>query len=170
MTQTPLAPHRVVAERIRELRKKRGWSAAHLATELQKVGIRWDRSIVASFELGRRAVLTVEELFGLAYVLSVAPVHLVVPPLDADDETPYQLVPDAPTTTAAHARNWIRGLYAADTDPRVYFTEVPDTELTPAAAELPNTEWKQPNGEIGWSPYQGFKKRRTWKPAADGER
>lgn len=171
MTQPPsLTPHRVIAERMKDLRKKRGWSAAHLASEMKKAGIPWDRSIVASFELGRRASVTVEEFLALAYVLSVAPVHLLVPPVNADDETPYQLAPDAPPIAAPHARNWIRGLNPAGTDQRVYFDEVPDTEWTPAAAELPDTEWGQPNGAIGWSPYQGFLKRQTWKPKADGER
>lgn len=157
MTQPPtLTPHRVIAARMKELRKSRGWSAAHLASEMKKVGIPWDRSIVASFELGRRASVTVEEFFALAYVLSVAPVHLMVPPLDADDQAPYQLAPDVPPTTADQARNWIRGLNPAGTDPRLYFAEVPDTEWMPEGAER--------------GPFVGLVKRPTWKPPVDGER
>ncbi|WP_446218280.1 helix-turn-helix domain-containing protein [Micromonospora sp. IBHARD004] len=139
MTQ-PLTPHRVIAERMKALRKKRGWSAAHLALEMKKAGIPWDRSIVASLELGRRATVTVEELLALSYVLSVAPVHLLVPPVGVEDRTPYQVVPNGPggpdsvlagsPPYPAVVRAWIRGQLPMG-DPRSFFEEVPPSELAP---------------------------------------
>jgi transcriptional regulator with XRE-family HTH domain len=128
MTQEPLSPHRVIAERMKELRSKRGWSAAHLATEMTKAGVAWDRSIVANLELGRRATVSVEELFALAYVLSVAPVHLVVPPLDRDADEPRVNVVPTVALDPGRAREWIRGELPLG-DPRVYFAEVPPEEV-----------------------------------------
>ncbi|WP_203175348.1 helix-turn-helix domain-containing protein [Micromonospora parastrephiae] len=146
MTQTPpQTPHRVIADRMKDLRKKRGWSAAHLAKEMKQVGIGWDRSIVANLELGRRATVTVEELFALAYVLSVAPVHLMVPPVDDDADTRITVVEgwDVPPGTA---RDWIRGEMPFGTaDHRRFFAEVPPDEArepysTPVAGGLVDGE------------------------------
>lgn len=123
-------PHRAIADRVRELRKKRGWSAAHLAAELAKAGIPWDRSIVAKFENGQRASLSVEELLALAYVLSVAPVHLMVP--IADDDEPYEVVPGVARRRET-IRAWIRGLEEPFGDPRIYAAEAPEHEKRPDA-------------------------------------
>lgn len=40
---------------------------------MAKVGIRWDRSIVANLDLGRRATVSVDELLALATVLDCSP-------------------------------------------------------------------------------------------------
>jgi hypothetical protein len=42
-------------------------------------GVRWDRSIVANFENGRRSYVTAEELVTLGEVLDVAPAALLLP-------------------------------------------------------------------------------------------
>jgi transcriptional regulator with XRE-family HTH domain len=131
VTQKPLAAHRVIATRVKELRKRRGWSAQRLGEEMAAVGVPWDRSIVANFENGRRSYVTVEELLALAYVLSVAPVHLVVP---LEDSTPYAPVPSLQFTTAGVVRAWIRGQRTiGDTDPRLFYSEVPPEEFVPLA-------------------------------------
>lgn len=142
MTQTPMAPHRVIAERVKALRRKRGWSAANLAEELVRVGIQWDRSIVANFENGRRATISVEEMLALACVLSVSPVHLMLPPLDAaeSDSAQYRVAP-AVTSSVSYARAWVRGL-APLGDPRHYFAEVPEGEWAP-----PEWQWTPENIE-----------------------
>jgi transcriptional regulator with XRE-family HTH domain len=76
----PLTPTKVIAARVKELRKSRGWSAADLAQAMKAVGIEWERIIVTKLETGRRASVSVEEMLALAYVLDVAVVDLVVPP------------------------------------------------------------------------------------------
>jgi transcriptional regulator with XRE-family HTH domain len=58
---------------MRKLRTERGWSAQRLSEEMSKVGVPWDRSIVANLEYGRRRTVSVEELLALAYVLAVPP-------------------------------------------------------------------------------------------------
>lgn len=77
--------HRVIAEQVKEQRNKRGISAARLAEKLNEIGIPWDRSIVANFESGRRASVSVEELVALGYVLAVPPALLMFP-LGTEDE------------------------------------------------------------------------------------
>jgi transcriptional regulator with XRE-family HTH domain len=127
----PLAPHRAIAGRVRALRTQHGWSAQRLAEELASVGIAWDRSIVANFENGRRAGVSVEEFLALAYVLSVAPVHLLVP-TDAVDMTPYRITPEGDPRRVEWVRAWIRGQAPLGVvDPRRYFAEVPTSEWKP---------------------------------------
>jgi transcriptional regulator with XRE-family HTH domain len=124
VTQPAWTPHRAIADRVRTLRQGRGWSAAKLAEQMKVHGISWDRSIVANFESGRRAYVTVEELLALAYVLDVAPVHLLIPTeTEADDQ--YAPVPTF-TTHPSYVREWIRGLRPiGDVDLRRYFSDVP---------------------------------------------
>jgi hypothetical protein len=112
---------------------------------------------VANLETGRRAMVSVEEMFALAYVLNVAPVHLMVPPVDKDDHTPYQIVPNDPIQKARPfpdaVRAWIRGNLHIGTDMKRYFTEVPDSEWTPpmSAAESKRiaAAWPDQEGERG---------------------
>lgn len=89
------------------------------------MGIPWDRYIVANLETGRRRTISIEELLALAYVLSVAPVHLLVPPTGS---APLRHVPTM-VIDPDQARRWIRGFGALDTDERIFFTEVPFQEI-----------------------------------------
>lgn len=131
MTQEPLTPHRAVAERMRALRTGRGWSAQKLAEEMSKIGIKWDRSIVANLEYGRRHTVSVEEWLALAFVLSVAPIHLLVPTVGEEDMTLYALTPST-NSVPAYVRAWIRGQTpVGGQDPRRYFSEVPEAEWQP---------------------------------------
>jgi transcriptional regulator with XRE-family HTH domain len=69
-----------VRQRVRALRTSRGWSARELGERLEAAGLAgFDRSIVASFESGRRASVSVDELLVLALVLDVSPVDLLTP-------------------------------------------------------------------------------------------
>jgi transcriptional regulator with XRE-family HTH domain len=112
---------------MREIRDKRNWSGQRLAQEMTKVGVPWDRSIVANLEYGRRPFVTVEELLALAYVFQVAPVHLLVP---LGDEfyavTPHHVV------LSGRAREWIRGTHRLPSaDPRLWASETPAEEWEP---------------------------------------
>lgn len=124
----PLRPHRVIAVRVRELRKRRNLTAARLAEEMTKAGVKWDRTIVTNLENGRRSAVSVEEALALAYVLDVAPVHLLVP-LESDGW--YAVTPGGYSTRNDRVRAWIRGTYALEghTDLRSYFSEVPADEF-----------------------------------------
>lgn len=132
--------HRVIAARMRELRRKRDWTAQRLAEEMARVGIPWKREIVANLESGRRTAVSVEELLALAYVLSVAPVHLIVP-TDVDDQGLYQVTPTWTRSRTTDVREWIRGnATIGDTDPRTYFSEVPANEFGPGGPFGKRTE------------------------------
>jgi transcriptional regulator with XRE-family HTH domain len=70
--------HQVIAGRMREMRKARGWSADRLARELTtRTGVKWARMVVTKLENGRRQTVSVEELLALALVFRVAPVELL---------------------------------------------------------------------------------------------
>jgi transcriptional regulator with XRE-family HTH domain len=70
-------PTEVVAQRMRELRRGRGWSAERLAEELARHGVEWNRGVVTKLETGRRASVSVAELLGLAAVFEVSPLDLL---------------------------------------------------------------------------------------------
>lgn len=128
MTQEPLRPHRVIAERVAYLRRHTlGWSAQRLAEEMTSVGIPWDRSIVANFETGRRSGVSVEELFALADVLGVAPAHLMLP---VDDEEAVIAVTPTRAAKTWQAREWLRGrMHLRGQDGRRYHSQVPQLEM-----------------------------------------
>lgn len=159
MEQEPViySPHGVVVERVKELRKRRGWSAQKLAEEMAGVGVPWERMVVTKLENGRRASLTVEELLALAYVLDVAPLHLLVPPVDDGDKAGpfYKIVPSL-GFPIRDVRAWIRGRdEAPGQDPRLYFSEVPTDDTDPApktsadiAAESARIQYHRRNGHL----------------------
>lgn len=116
----------IIASQVKQMRTRRGWSAQQLADAMKATGVPWERMVVTKFETGRRQSLTVEELLALAFVLEVAPVHLLVP-IDADGEYPV-----TPTVSAAtdRVRAWIRGqLPIPGMDPRVFYSNVPPGEF-----------------------------------------
>jgi transcriptional regulator with XRE-family HTH domain len=134
-------PSYTAASRIREVRKRRGWSAQRLAQECARHGMpQLNRDVLANIESGRRkAGITLEELFTLALALNVAPVHLMVDTSDGPEATTavghFSLPPKL-------AREWIIGKTPITpvVDPRIYFSEVPPSgwdsgNLSPEAIE-----------------------------------
>ncbi|WP_280837575.1 helix-turn-helix transcriptional regulator [Micromonospora sp. A200] len=149
---------------MRDLRKGRGWSAQRLAEEMTRVGISWDRSIVANLESGRRRAVSVEEWLALSFVLDVAPVHLLVPPTDDQRPATGGFVEVQPvgtvTTTPGFMRAWVRGQTPISTvDARRYFSEVPESEW-----QVPAGQWTPENIERQSDAVRGAKERR------DGDR
>jgi transcriptional regulator with XRE-family HTH domain len=77
-----------VAARARQLRQRRGWSAARLAERCAEVGApQLTASVIANIESGRRDKqgrrrrhVTVEELVALATALQTSPLVLLGPP------------------------------------------------------------------------------------------
>jgi len=121
-------PSDAVAGRVKELRTRRGWSAERLAKACADAGMpELNRSVIANIESRRRKQVSIEEALTLAYVLDVAPVHLIVPTEDVEQ---YLGTPDPLPLPAARA--WIRGEFCPpQCDPRTYFSEVPAKEFRP---------------------------------------
>lgn len=129
-----------IAQRVQDLRRKRGWSAAALAEECADLGMpALNRSVIANIESGRRPYVTTDELLTLAYALDVAPVHLLVP-LEINetvDAHRYRATPDRFLSIPV-AREWIRGrICPPGRDPRTYHSEVPrqEWEVPPLSTE-----------------------------------
>lgn len=107
MTQErpPQTPAAVVASRVKELRKDKGWSAADLVAKCEARGLTGlTRSIVANLESGRRAYVTVEELFTFATVFDVPPPMLYIP---LEDEQ-FAVTPNT-VVSPWRVLRWIRG-------------------------------------------------------------
>ncbi|TVL91940.1 helix-turn-helix transcriptional regulator [Streptomyces sp. SAJ15] len=120
------APTSVIAKRVREVRKRRGLTAEDLANRLVEQGIGWQRSTVAKLENGKRENVTVTEWLALAYVLGVAPVHLLV---DPNDDEPFQITPEH-SESGSTVRAWVRGSSPAQgVDTRTFSAEVPEGEF-----------------------------------------
>lgn len=103
-SESPVGPVVTIAQRVKELRGRRGWTAAQLGAALSKHGIRWDRFTVANLESGKRQNVTVQELFALSLALDVAPTNLLVPL----DDRAYQITPNR-AESADSVRAWVRG-------------------------------------------------------------
>ena len=70
MIERPSNQSREVAERVRRLRKIRGWSALRLAEEMTAFGHPMNRSAIAELETIDRH-MTVDELCSFSWVLGV---------------------------------------------------------------------------------------------------
>lgn len=140
----PLTPTAVVAARMHKLRIKRGLSAAELARRMKAAGIPWERIVVTKLETGRRASVSVAEVFALAAVLNCPPVMLLT--ADERDQADYQpgrvnLNYQVTPTVAADmgtVRAWIRGAgpLGDHDDPREYYAELPVDEFYTVAGEM----------------------------------
>lgn len=95
----------MIAERIKQLRNKRGLSAQKLGEEMARAGIPWNRSIVVNIEQGRRSYITVEELLALGQVLGVPPLLLAFP---FDQVRQVQVLPNV-SAPAWDAAQWFAG-------------------------------------------------------------
>ena len=129
-----LSPTIVVATRMKELRQRRGWTAADLADRCAALGMpELNRSVIANIESHRRKYVSVDECLTLAYALDVAPIHLLIPTaVDPNvDRTEYKVTPDR-FLPIELARSWFRGDWATGgTDARIYHSEVPKEEFVP---------------------------------------
>ncbi|WP_327401978.1 helix-turn-helix domain-containing protein [Streptomyces sp. NBC_01288] len=141
MSPEAVGPVETIGQRVKELRARRGWTAAQLGKELGKHGVRWDRFAVANLETGKRKNVTVTELMALALALDVAPTHLLIP---LDDRL-YKITPTYFLPTL-DAREWFRGnvpLYGMHGErARTYLSERPLADLEgrkPDFAELRTT-------------------------------
>jgi len=109
-----------------------------------------DRSTVANIENGRRQRIGVDELLVLAYVLGVAPVHLLVPL----DEQWYHVTPDW-VTGSGRVRQWVRGAHPLlSTDKRTFYAEVPEHEWDPPAPHA-------------WTPEELAEREKAWQQMAE---
>ena len=137
---TNLVASQTVAKRVQEVRKKRGLTVKQLAGRCSELGApELTASALYNLESGRRdgaghrrRPVTVDELLALAYVLSVAPIHLLVPVAGDDPTTePYEL-PLSFTTSTGRARMWIRGDEPiGQVAARDFFSEIPESEWVP---------------------------------------
>lgn len=59
------------AANMRRHRQARSWSAARLAEEMTKVGVPFDKTVVANLEHGRRRFVTIDEAYALADLFGV---------------------------------------------------------------------------------------------------
>jgi transcriptional regulator with XRE-family HTH domain len=101
----PTSVAAVVARRIGEVRRLRGWTQLELADRLaDSIGI--EQSTIARIEGGKRKV-SVSDLLEIADALGCSPVVLLTP-LDPNDE----VVVGSNSTSGRHLGDWIRGFKA----------------------------------------------------------
>lgn len=67
------------AKQVRRHRARLGWSQPQLAKQCQAVGLKWDRSVIANVEAGRRTAVGIHEVMALGRVFGVPPMLLVLP-------------------------------------------------------------------------------------------
>jgi hypothetical protein len=122
-----------------------------VAHECAKAGAeQLNRSVLANLESGRRKFVTLDEVIALAYVLDVAPVHLLVPTSEVVDHRKfgrvlvdgYRLTDKLSADSLQRARAWIKGEAALPgVDRRMYDAERPEgdpRDRVPAGAQRPD--------------------------------
>lgn len=144
------SPGRVFAQRVYEIRERRGLRQKDLADRLTAIGRPTHRMTVAKIEdarnpdakpgnVTRAENVSVGELLAFALALNVSPVHLIVP---REDDATVAVTPKA-AAGAAFVREWIRGrrpLWTRDVpgSARALFewlTEIPKNELAERITE-----------------------------------
>ncbi len=75
--QSPLVA--AVAQRVRQLRRRQGMSASHLAELCEETAPTLTRSTIAKIESGIRSGITIDELVALAAALGVSTEELLAP-------------------------------------------------------------------------------------------
>jgi transcriptional regulator with XRE-family HTH domain len=103
---TPISPGDLVIARLKDARKRLGWSTIHLAEQLAAAGApRLTANILQNLEAGRRQqAVTVEELLLLALATHVPPEFF----LAADDNQRIRLVPGV-VVDSEQLLAWVRG-------------------------------------------------------------
>jgi transcriptional regulator with XRE-family HTH domain len=103
---TPISPGDLVIARLKDARKRLGWSTTHLAEQLATAGApKLTANILQNLEAGRRQqTVTVEELLLLAMATHVPPEFF----LAAGDNQRIQLVPGV-VVDAEQLLAWVRG-------------------------------------------------------------
>jgi transcriptional regulator with XRE-family HTH domain len=122
----------LIAKTVRALREDRGMTVADLAQRCGQAGMPHLTAQVLYKLEGQRdkdnrppRPVTVDELLILAYVLDVAPVHLIA---GLDDDAQLPVSPDW-SVSVPGGRQWIRGLVPlADGDKKRYLANVPPSE------------------------------------------
>jgi transcriptional regulator with XRE-family HTH domain len=103
----------VFRRRLKEVRNRRGWSQEELARRLAGAGYQISREKVAKIETSKTARIDVDDLFAICAVLSVSPLHMLIP---LDDESEVNPVPSMPIR-AREMRAWVRALPGVPTLP-----------------------------------------------------
>lgn len=139
-------PTQVVAQRVRELRTRHGWSAQALAERCADAGMpHLVRDVIANLEAGRRETVTIDEVMVLAFVLNVAPVDLFVPPDNTVEHhkhgtvalTGYAVTPNRLQTPLSSVRGFVVGQNPLPgMDERRYRAERPDEDSQLSAADV----------------------------------
>jgi transcriptional regulator with XRE-family HTH domain len=120
-----LRPAEIVARRVVEARKSRGWSQAQLVDELAELGYVKSRPTISKLEAGDYRGVSVDDLFALSAALGIAPVFLLAP---LEDESPVAIAPRV-QVPAWVARAWIRAEIKLPMLPDVDLRQIPESEL-----------------------------------------
>lgn len=131
MSHDPKTVGQVFAERLLELRKRRGLTQEALAHRLaSEFEYPMHRATLAKIEAGstRGENVTVKDVFAIAAALNVAPVYLITP---ADDEAQLLVTPNT-EAPGGRVRDWTIGssVLQPDLDDEAeYFTTRPPAEM-----------------------------------------
>jgi transcriptional regulator with XRE-family HTH domain len=139
---TELSVSDAVAQRIKEARARRGWSAKQLAEQCAKRGLTGlTHSVLNNIESGRRNEkgqrkrdVTVDELMGLALVLDVAPIHMLGLPEKGDTDVAVRVTPEVVISDSVSLLQWARGdAPLPQSDERLYYASAIEQMPAPDA-------------------------------------
>jgi transcriptional regulator with XRE-family HTH domain len=134
-------PGDVVAARIKEVRRHRGWTQEQLSARLDELGYAIGRGTLAKIETvgSTRALnVSVADVLAISAALNVAPLFLVCP----NDDPGWMRITPNEVVESGRARQWWRGLWPlAEGDSRAdYFRERPESEVVALEEERQRQE------------------------------
>jgi transcriptional regulator with XRE-family HTH domain len=136
-------PPEVFARRMREVRRRRGWSQQQLAQRLSELGRPMDQTTVHRIESeGTRSLnVSLADVLAIAAALSVSPVYLALP---TDDLTSVAITPKT-TIDARRAREWFSGTGTLrdDDDRGIWLAERDERSVQALAGQFDREEqWR----------------------------
>jgi transcriptional regulator with XRE-family HTH domain len=105
----------LIAERLRDVRTERGWTAAELAAACARAGQpKITAAVIANIETGRRnpdgsrrRQVSADEMLLFAAVLKIPPADLLADPHADDDGPPARIAPGRPLLSARQLARWL---------------------------------------------------------------
>lgn len=153
-----LFPGEVFAQRLKEVRERRGWTQTRLVRRLEELGFSTSsgkalhRSTLAKIEADptRARRVTLEEVLAISYALGVSPLYMFIPIELGGPNVTVALGVQA--WKPSDMRAWLRGEQALPyQDPRWFALERPEEEIPEALSRAPEVVTEL---------------QKTWRPVA----
>jgi transcriptional regulator with XRE-family HTH domain len=159
----------VFGRRLREVRKRHGWTQQDLADRMTELGHPIHRVTLARIEKGGTPAhnVTLENVLALSFALGVSPLHMICP---FDPDARLRVVSKKQAVDSILVRQWLRGWEPLLDEPRGFFLdELPPDDVERALEEMYRRRQQQPFTDAETEPlHDALERKRTEGEDSDG--